>query len=104
MEKLVGSDTSVFVATFNRDYERMIFRDPENQPLYSATGNGSSTLSNRISYFFDLKGASFTIDTGCSGSLVAFHQACQSIRLGESRQAIVGGTNVILDPDVMFGK
>ena len=103
MENVVGSDTSVYMATFNRDYQTMIHRDPDNQPLYSVTGNGSSILSNRVSYFFDLKGASFTLDTGCSGSLVAFHQACQSIRSGESQLSIVGGSNLILDPEVMMG-
>lgn len=55
--------------------------------------------SNRISYHFDLKGPSVTVDTACSSSLVAIHQACQAIRAGEITQALVGATNLILDPD-----
>jgi acyl transferase domain-containing protein len=101
MESLPGSDTGVYVGVFNKDYERIIMRDPENVPFYHATGCGEAVLSNRISYFFDLKGPSMTLDTGCSGSLVALHQACQSIRAGECRQAIVGGTNLMLDPEMM---
>lgn len=58
-------------------------------------------MSNRISYAFDLRGPSVTLDTACSGSLVAVHQACQAIRNGEIRQAVVGGTNLILDPEYM---
>lgn len=58
-------------------------------------------LSNRISYFFDLKGASMTLDTGCSTSIVALHLACQSLRTGESKISIVGGNNLILNPDMI---
>ena len=68
---------------------------------YRFTGTGPALASNRISYAFDLRGPSVTLDTACSGSLVAVHQACQSIRSGEIRQALVGGTNLILDPEYM---
>jgi acyl transferase domain-containing protein len=56
-------------------------------------------LANRVSYFFDLHGPSITLDTACSSGLVALHQACQAIRIGEVKQALVGGANLILDPD-----
>lgn len=40
-----------------------------------------------------------TVDTGCSTTLTALHQACQSLRIGESDMSIVGGANVMLNPD-----
>lgn len=100
LEKLSGSNTGVYVAGFNSDYERMQSRDPENAPFYRATGTGLAIASNRVSYVFDLKGPSLTLDTGCSGSLIALHLACNSIRNGEIDQALVGGINIILDPEV----
>ncbi|KAH8736190.1 hypothetical protein BGZ61DRAFT_339395 [Ilyonectria robusta] len=101
MEDLAGSDTSCYVGSFSRDYYEIIDRDPETAPLYSVTGNGAAILSNRISYFYDLKGPSLTLDTACSSSLVALHLACQSLRSGESHRAIVGATNLILNPDII---
>lgn len=59
-------------------------RDPDDTPQYAATGNGIAIMSNRISWFYDLRGPSMTLDTGCSASLVGVHLACQSIRTGES--------------------
>ncbi|KAI9045131.1 type I polyketide synthase [Aspergillus affinis] len=103
LDQLRGTDTAAYVALYNRDYERMLMRDPEDLPFYFQTGNGEAMYSNRLSYFFDLHGPSFTLDTGCSGGLVALHQACQSIRNGESSQAIVGAPNLILDPAGMIG-
>ena len=55
-------------------------------------------LANRISYFFDLRGPSMTIDT----ALVVIHEACRALRMGDIDQALVGGANLILDPDKLM--
>jgi acyl transferase domain-containing protein len=101
LEDIRGSDAAVFVASFVRDYEMNIFKDTQGIPPYTMTGTGSAIIANRISYLFDLRGASIALDTGCSGSLVALHQACQNLRARESSLAFVGGTNLLLGPDVM---
>lgn len=81
------------------DYESMLLRDVDSAPTYVATGTAKSMLSNRISHFFDWRGASITIDTACSSSLTAIHMAVQALRAGDSRVAIACGTNLILGPD-----
>ena len=102
LDQIRGSDGAVFIATFSKDYDRMIYKDTSSFPRYHMFGNGDAIVSNRISYIFDLKGPSMSLDTGCSGSLVALHQACQSLRTGETSMAFVGGTNLILSPDSMI--
>lgn len=98
----MGTDTSVYVGSFCGDYTDLLLRDTENIPLYQATSSGNSRaiIANRLSYFFDFKGPSVTIDTACSASLVALHLACQSLRTGESHQAVVAGANVILSHEI----
>ncbi|KAL8735751.1 MAG: hypothetical protein Q9166_000614 [cf. Caloplaca sp. 2 TL-2023] len=98
LERVAGSKTAVYIGVFSDDYSNMMLSDPESLPAHHVTGTGKAIFANRISYFFDLKGPSLSLDTGCSASLVALHEACQSIRCGESEQAIVGGTNLILSP------
>lgn len=84
MNKANGSNTSVFVSGFNHDHLAMLNTDPETTMKYKPTGTTNSLLSNRVSWFFDFKAPSLTIDTACSSSMVAMHLACQSLRSGES--------------------
>ena len=99
LKDIDGSRISVFVSTFTRDYERHLYKDPCNLPRILMTGIGEAIVSNRISQFFNLKGPSVTMDTGCSGSLVALHQACQSLRTYESSMSLVRVINLILGQD-----
>jgi acyl transferase domain-containing protein len=76
-------------------------RDPETLPISFITGNGTAMLANRISHFYDLRGPSVTIDTGCSSGLTAVHQACQSIYAGDADVAIAGGSEVMLNREML---
>ncbi|KAL8770428.1 MAG: hypothetical protein Q9209_003854 [Squamulea sp. 1 TL-2023] len=98
MEKLRGSDTSVYVGSMCDDYNTMLTRDWETLPRYTATGLERGILANRISYFFDWRGPSLSVDTACSSSLVALDHAIQTIRSGTSRVAVAAGTSLILSP------
>ncbi|KAH8807194.1 hypothetical protein F5884DRAFT_899634 [Xylogone sp. PMI_703] len=101
MKSLEGSNTSVYVGVMSADYEAILLRDPESLPTYTATGIARSMLANRISYIFDWHGPSMTIDTACSASIVAIHQAVQALRShgGDTDLAIVAGSNLLLGPE-----
>ncbi|KAF6832303.1 polyketide synthase [Colletotrichum plurivorum] len=95
-----GSDTSVFAGCMVRDYHDTLAREPHTLPRYFMTGNAATMAANRVSHFYDLRGPSMTIDTGCSTTLTALHLACRSLQAGESGSAIVTGANLMLNPDV----
>ncbi|WP_238400637.1 SDR family NAD(P)-dependent oxidoreductase [Burkholderia thailandensis] len=57
-----------------------------------------SALVNRVSYVLDLHGPSVPIDTMCSSSLTAVHEACEHIRSGACALALAGGVNLYLHP------
>ncbi len=99
MSYVAGSNTSVFASLWKHDYRDSIIRDEQNLPRSLETGTGGAFAANRISHFFDLRGASMTVDTACSSSAVALHQAVQSLRSGEASMSIVGGSNLTLNPD-----
>lgn len=99
MESLRGSNTGVYVGLMSGDYEFLQYRDLQNIPTYHSVGTSRSTISNRLSYFFDWHGPSMTVDTACSSSLVALHLAVQELRRGEAKVALVCGSNLLLGPE-----
>ena len=98
IDELKGSDTAVYVGVMAVDYQDILMRDVNSLPTYFATGISRSIISNRISYFFDWRGPSMTIDTACSSSMIAVHQGVQALRAGDSRVAMACGTELILGP------
>jgi len=85
LSMVAGSATSCYIGAFNSDYGVTSTAQIWDTNPYSVTGIGKSMLSNRLSWFFDLRGASMTLDTACSSSLVGLHLAMQSLRNGESK-------------------
>ncbi|MFJ2811696.1 SDR family NAD(P)-dependent oxidoreductase [Kitasatospora sp. NPDC087271] len=61
-------------------------------------GLSFASLSARASYLLDLRGPSLTIDTMCSASLTAIHEACDQLRRGACEVAIAGGVNLYAHP------
>ncbi|WNG46736.1 SDR family NAD(P)-dependent oxidoreductase [Archangium minus] len=95
VERLSGSNTSVFVGASSFDYYELLVRTQAARTTHIGTGISHAILANRISQYFNLKGASEAIDTACSSSLVALSRAVESLRRGESGLALVAGVNVL---------
>ncbi|KAH3766367.1 type I polyketide synthase [Pelomyxa schiedti] len=93
-----GKSTGVFVASFGVDCQNIVLMNEPDVSAYTANGAALSMLSNRLSWFFDFKGPSLTVDTACSGSLVALHLACSSLRAGDCAAALVAASNLVLLP------
>ncbi|MGH3724745.1 MAG: polyketide synthase Pks13 [Mycobacterium sp.] len=100
---LKGDSVGVYVGSTNNDYVYLTVADPANAHPYAITGNASSIIANRVSYFFDFRGPSVTVDTACSSSLVAVHQGVKALRSGEADVVVAGGVNAIITPVVTIG-
>lgn len=105
MAALAGKRAGVYIGISTWDYSFLQIKSEERDSVdaYTNIGTALCIAANRISYFFDLIGASLAVDTACSSSLVAAHLGCRSIWNGESELAFVGGVNVLVQPEVTIG-
>ncbi|KAJ5673962.1 hypothetical protein N7462_009401 [Penicillium macrosclerotiorum] len=85
-----------FVGVSNVDYQDNIACHPAN--AYSATGTLMSFVAGKISHYFGWTGPAMSIDTACSGSAVAIHQACKALLADECTAALAGGVNIMTGP------
>ncbi|GJD04908.1 KR domain-containing protein [Colletotrichum higginsianum] len=99
LDQLSGSDTACFMATFTADFQQMSFKEPSFRHSLAATGVDPGLLSNRVSHIFNLRGPSIVVNTACSSSVYALHNACNALRTHECSAAVVGGSNLILTVD-----
>ncbi|OJI96507.1 hypothetical protein ASPVEDRAFT_872283 [Aspergillus versicolor CBS 583.65] len=86
-------DVGCYIGVGNSDYEYNVH---SNTPTaYSFTGTSRAFISGRVSHYFKWTGPSITIDTACSSSAAAIHQACSGIILGDCSVALAGGVNIM---------
>lgn len=91
-------ETGVFAGVMYGDYAyraNIAARESEN-PFKCWEG---FSLANRVSQLLGFHGPSIAVDTACSSSGTALHLACQALTSGDCTTAVVGGVNLILDPD-----
>ena len=97
--ELKGTQTGVFVGNMFMEALEASSNDSKSRHVgYGLTGACDSMLSNYLSFFFDFKGPSVTVNTACSASLTAFDLAAKSLLCGQCEFAIAAGTNLLLKP------
>ena len=100
-ESLQGSATGIYLGICGIDYwHQLLRRNPSEIDAYLTTGNTHSLASGRLAHFYGTTAPSISLDTACSGSLVALHLAIKSLRDRESNLALVGGVNRLIAPEV----
>ncbi|KAI0877071.1 hypothetical protein GGS24DRAFT_512251 [Hypoxylon argillaceum] len=67
------------------------------------TGGTRAFGPGRVSYYFGWEGPSMSVDTACSASAVAMHQAIMSLRLRDCDVALSGGANLLTCSDMFAG-
>ena len=96
-ESLRDSQLGVFVGATNGEYAGA-FADPATLEPHLGIGLSNAVIANRISHVLGTHGPSMAIDTACSASLVAVHQACRSLQAGDCGVALAGGVGLMLSP------
>ncbi|CAM2010379.1 polyketide synthase [Acanthopleuribacter pedis] len=94
-----NSSTGVYMGLIANEYPNYLRGTDAFWDAHTGTGNALSLVANRISYLFNWQGPSMVVDTACSSSLVAVDLACNALREGLISTALVGGVNLILEPD-----
>ncbi|HLL65087.1 MAG TPA: SDR family NAD(P)-dependent oxidoreductase [Micromonosporaceae bacterium] len=97
-----GTRTSVTFGMLANDYGLLHARALGVDEIgeHHVGGLEFSFAAGRLAYAFDLHGPVSTVNSACSSSLLAVHQACQSLRTGDADTAIAGGVSLLITPDI----
>ena len=98
----LGESCGVYVGIGMMDYSVQLMDVSIVNP-YTLTGIAHSSVANRISYAFDLRGPSTAVDTACAASFTALHMACNALWNKECSIAVAGGCNNLLLPEITSG-
>ena len=97
--QLAGTRTAVYVGQSHGDHWDTRGQRPAGLGLASMIGGEQRAMAaGRLSYHFDLRGVSVTVDAAQASSGVAVHLAAQSLRTGDAELALAAGVNLVLGP------
>ena len=103
-ESVRGQPVGIFLGASAADYASLASRKRGRaDERHAVSGRHRALIANRVSYYLGLTGPSLVVDAAQSSSLVAVHQACESLRGGTSTLAIGGGVQLNLDPRAASG-
>lgn len=102
-DAVFGARTGLFVGLCSDDYAQLSMQMHELTAActHQQLGGMRSLAAGRVAYHLNLQGPVMQLDTTCSSSLLAVHQACRSLRSGETDCALAGGVNLLLSPAPM---
>ncbi|KAJ8916588.1 hypothetical protein NQ315_000232 [Exocentrus adspersus] len=95
--ELRGSNTGVYVGIGSFGNPSSV-RERGDTNGYMNLGYSLGMAANRISYMYDFKGKSYTVETACSSSMYAFVNAMEDLRSGRVDAAVVGCCNMVIHP------
>ena len=100
---LRGSQTGVFVGVAANEYSQLLSANSvDTMEAHFITGNALNVIAGRVAFALGFEGPAMAVDTACSASLVAVHQACQALHSGDCDMALAGGVNVLVSPASMI--
>lgn len=104
-DRLKEEKLGVFIGAVNGEFLGN-FSDTGQIEPHMGIGMSNAIIANRISHVLGVRGPSMVIDSACSSSLLAVHQACRSLQVGDAKLALAGGVSLMLRPDssVALGK
>ncbi|MDR5610057.1 MULTISPECIES: beta-ketoacyl synthase N-terminal-like domain-containing protein [unclassified Arsenophonus] len=98
----VGIVASTGDAFYQRWLERRNCAENHNSDPFSlGLSYQKDFVATKVAYYLGLRGPALTVQTGCSSSLVAVHQACNALNMGDAEMMVVAGVNI--DPDAVQG-
>jgi 3-oxoacyl-(acyl-carrier-protein) synthase/acyl carrier protein len=95
LEQFRGSKTSLYLAAASSNRYNDLFKQ---QTTELTLNNTVGMIAGKLAYYLDLRGPAIMVDSICSSSLLAVHEAGKSIFLDEAEIAIAGGIHILDAP------
>ena len=92
-----GKRVGCYIAATGCEYAAVVSARQKTAHAYDMTGTSASILANRLSYQFDWRGPSVTIDSACSSGLTVLARAASDLQQGRCDMAFVGAVNLLID-------
>lgn len=102
-DELAESDTGVYVGSSTEEYVPILFdlkRRGLTRSSEDVTGMLHGFLSGKISYAFGLHGPAISVNTACSTSVSALHQAVLGLKAQDCDIAVTGAVNILFLSDI----